>query len=232
MSIVSDAPPRTLSELGITWAELHQSHPQLVIVSVTPFGLVGPYADFEHTNATTYAIGGVMGLTGDSDRHPLLTGGSQAYALAGFNTFAAASTGWAGRLRNGYGELFDLSGQECSSGMLEYYGAFTSYTGDPVPTLGNHTRATWSVYPCLDGWSGVFALERQTPALFALLGDPELAQPRFVDPLLRRLPENEEELTAKLYVYFSDKTMAELREISLKNTRADRHRNDTERAYR
>jgi crotonobetainyl-CoA:carnitine CoA-transferase CaiB-like acyl-CoA transferase len=214
--IVSDAPPRLLSELGISWTALHQGRPELVVVSVTPFGLTGPYADNVHTNATAFALGGVMGLTGDSDRHPLITGGSQAYALAGFNAFAAASTGWTGRLRNGYGEFFDLSGQECSAGMLEYYGAFTSYTGDPVPTLGNHTRATWSVYPCLDGWSGVFALERQVPALFALLDDPELTEPRFVDPLLRRLPENEEELTAKLYVYFSDKSMAELREISLK----------------
>jgi crotonobetainyl-CoA:carnitine CoA-transferase CaiB-like acyl-CoA transferase len=62
----------------------------------------------------------------------------------------------------------------------------------------------------------VFALERQVPALFALLNDPELTDPRFVDPLIRRLPENEEELTAKLYVYFSDKTTSELRDISLK----------------
>jgi crotonobetainyl-CoA:carnitine CoA-transferase CaiB-like acyl-CoA transferase len=214
--IVSDAQPGLLTELGISWTALHQTRPELVIVSVTPFGLEGPYANYEHTNATAFALGGVMGLTGDSDRYPLLTGGSQAYALAGFNAFAAATTGWAGRLRHGYGEFFDLSGQECSAGMLEYYGAFTSYTGDPVPTLGNHTRATWSVYPCLDGWSGVFALERQVPALFALLDDPELTDLRFVDPLLRRLPENEEELTAKLYVYFSDKTMAELRDISLK----------------
>jgi crotonobetainyl-CoA:carnitine CoA-transferase CaiB-like acyl-CoA transferase len=214
--IVSDASPGLLAELGISWTALHRSRPELVIVSVTPFGLEGPYANYEHTNATAFALGGVMGLTGDSDRHPLLTGGSQAYALAGFNAFAAASTGWAGYLRNGYGEFFDLSGQDCSAGMLEYYGAFTSYTGDPVSTLGNHTRATWSVYPCLDGWSGVFALERQVPSLFALLDDPELTDPRFVDPLLRRLPENEDELTAKLYVYFSDKTMAELRNISLK----------------
>jgi crotonobetainyl-CoA:carnitine CoA-transferase CaiB-like acyl-CoA transferase len=214
--IVSDAQPGLLKKLGISWPALHQSRPELVVVSVTPFGLTGPYADYSHTNATAFALGGVMGLTGDSDRYPLITGGSQAYALAGFNAFAAASAGWAGRLRNGYGEVFDLSSQECSAGMLEYYGAFTSYTGDPVPTLGNHTRATWSVYPCLDGWSGVFALERQVPSLFALLDDPELADTRFVDPLLRRLPENEEELTAKLYVYFSDKTMAELREISLK----------------
>jgi crotonobetainyl-CoA:carnitine CoA-transferase CaiB-like acyl-CoA transferase len=214
--VVSDAQPVQLQSLGISWTDLHATRPDLVIVSVTPFGLSGPFADHEHTNATAFAAGGVMGLTGDSDRTPLLTGGSQAYVLAGLNAFAAAATGWVGRQRHQRGELFDISGQECAAGMLEYYGPFTSYTGDPVGLLGNHTRATWSVYPCLDGWSGVFALERQVPALFALLDDPELLDQRFADPLLRRLPEQEEELTAKLYVYFSDKTKAELRDISLK----------------
>ena len=49
--------------------------------------------------------------------------------------------------------------------------------------LGNHTRGQWGVYPALDGWAGVFCLERQIPALFKLVGDPELAEPRFADPL-------------------------------------------------
>jgi crotonobetainyl-CoA:carnitine CoA-transferase CaiB-like acyl-CoA transferase len=214
--VVSDAQRAGLQRLGISWPDVHAARPELVIVSITPFGLSGPYADHQHTNATAFAAGGIMGLTGDSDRSPLITGGSQAYALAGLNAFAAAATGWFGHQQHGHGEIFDISGQECAAGMLEYYGPFTSYTGKAVPSLGNHTRATWSVYPCRDGWSGVFALERQVPALFSLLDDHDLADPRFRDPLLRRLPENEEELTAKLYVYFSDKTKAELREISLK----------------
>ena len=213
--VVSDASPAILDTLGISWGEIHSRRPELVIVSVTPFGLVGPYANFEHTNATAFALGGIMGLTGDADRSPLVTGGSNAYALAGINAFAAAATGWLGRCRHGRGEVFDLAGQECSTGMLEYYGPSTSYDGVPIDRLGNHTRATWAIYPCLDGWSGVFALERQTPALFALLDDPELAEERFANPLLRRLQQNDEELTAKLYVYFCDKTAAELRDISL-----------------
>ena len=213
--IISDASPKVLDTLGLSWQEIHARRPEIVIVSVTPFGLLGPYANYEHTNATSFALGGIMGLTGDSERSPLVTGGSQAYALAGINAFAAAATGWFGRQRLGAGEVFDLAGQECSTGMLEYYGPSTSYDGQPIVRLGNHTRATWSIYPCLDGWSGVFALERQTQPLLTLLNDPELAEERFQNPLLRRLEPNEEELTAKLYVYFSDKTMAELRDISL-----------------
>ena len=213
--VLSDVQPAGLASLGIDWSTRHSAQPRQVIVSVTPFGLTGPYADFRHTNATAFALGGIMGLTGSADRSPLVTGGNQAYALAGINAFGAATTAWLGLLRHGRGDVVDISGQACAAGMLEYYSAYTSYTGLPTVRLGNQTRATWGVYPCLDGWAGVFALERQTPPLFALLDDPDLDEPRFRDPLQRLLPENDEELTAKLYVWFADKTKAELRDISL-----------------
>ena len=213
--VLSDVQPGGLQALGIDWEAHRAEHPLQVIVSVTPFGLTGPYADHQHTNAVAFALGGIMSLTGDASRTPLVTGGNQAYALGAGNAFAAAVTLWLGRLRHGRGDLADISGQECAAGMLEYYGAYTSYTGLPMTRLGNQTRATWAIYPCLDGWAGVFALERQTPALFRLLDDPELAEPRFREPAQRQLPENDEELAAKLYVYFADKTMAELRATSL-----------------
>jgi crotonobetainyl-CoA:carnitine CoA-transferase CaiB-like acyl-CoA transferase len=213
--IVSDLQPYQLEQLGLDWTQQHAVNPRQVIVSAAAFGLRGPYANMQHTNATAFALGGIMGLTGDSERSPLLTGGNHAYALAGLNAFAAAVTGWLGVQRHRRGQLVDISGQECAAGMLEYYGPMTSYTGTKITRLGNHTRATWGIYPCADGWSGVFALARQVPALFALLDDPELDEARFRDPLQRLLPENEEELTVKLYLYFSDKTMAELRDISL-----------------
>ena len=213
--VMSDVQPALLHSLGIDWVAIRSARPGLVVVSVTPFGLTGPYADLAHTNAVAFALGGIMGLTGDPDRTPLLTGGSQAYALAGMNAFSAALTLWYAHIRNGSGELADISGQECAAGMLEYYGPVAAYEGTLVPRLGNHTRATWGIYPCLDGWAGVFALARQVPALFALLDDPDLDSERFRDPLQRALPENDEELTAKLFVWFCDKTKADLRAISL-----------------
>ena len=213
--VLSDLQPSQARSFGIDWTAIRVARPGLVVVSVTPFGLTGPYAEFAHTNAVAFALGGIMGLTGDPERAPLLTGGSHAYALAGMNAFSAALTLWYARIRQGTGEMVDISGQECAAGMLEYYGPIASYEGTLVGRLGNHTRATWGVYPCLDGWAGVFALARQVPALFALMDDPDLDDERFRDPLQRALPENEEELTAKLFVWFCDKTKADLRAISL-----------------
>ncbi len=81
--IVSDLQPYQLNQLGIDWHQLRAANLQQVIVSAAAFGLHGPYANVQHTNATAFALGGIMGLTGDSERSPLLTGGNHAYALAG-----------------------------------------------------------------------------------------------------------------------------------------------------
>ena len=215
--VVSDRQPAQLVALGIDWEDVRQRHPHLLVVSVTPFGLTGPYRDFQATNAVSFAMGGIMSLTGDAGRTPLVTGGRQAEKLAGLNAFSVAVTCWYGTHRHRAGDLVDLSAQECAAGMLELYGPATA-TGLPVfVRLGNHTRGQWGVYPALDGWAGAFCLERQIPALFKLLGDPELAEPRFADPLLRLVPENDEQLTLKMYLWFMDKTKDELLALGLAN---------------
>ncbi len=216
--IVTDRQPSQLALLGLDFALLRSARPELIVVSVTPFGLTGPNADLATTNAVSFAAGGIMSLTGDPNRTPLVTGGEHAYALGGANAFAAATMAWLGLSRTGRGDLIDISLQECAAGMLEYYGPMTSYMDTPAQLrLGNQARATWGVYPCLDGWAGVFALNRQVPALFGLLDDPELVEPRFSDPVLRLLEENEEALAVKLYIFFSGLTMAEIRELSVKS---------------
>ncbi len=208
--VISDRQPAQLAVLGLDWDDVHRRYPGLVIVSATPFGLTGPYADWAGPNAVGFALGGLMSLTGDPGRTPLVTGGDQAEKLLGLNAFSVSITCWYGRRRHGRGELVDLSGQECAAGMTELYGPSSSVGGPIIPRLGNHTRAPWAIYPCLDGWVGVFCLARQIPALFSMLDDPELAEERFTDPLQRSEPLNEEALTAKLYIHFMERTTAEI----------------------
>ncbi|MPY95042.1 MAG: hypothetical protein GEV08_18875 [Acidimicrobiia bacterium] len=213
--VVEDRAPGSLASLGCAPEDLRRDRPPLVVVSVTPFGQTGPYAQYQATNAVSFAMGGIMSLTGDISRAPLLTGGSQAQYLGGLNAASAAMVAYFGALVHGEGDWVDISLQECAAGMLELYCAGTSY-GEPVQLrMGNHIRAVWGIYPCKDGWAGVFCLERQIPALFALLDDPDLDDQRFRDPLQR--VEHDEELIPKLYVFFAEKTMAEVLELGPAN---------------
>ncbi|MDC0349796.1 CoA transferase [bacterium] len=69
--IVTDRQPSELGLLGLDFAALRAARPEVIVVSVTPFGLTGRDADLPTTNAVSFAAGGIMSLTGDADRPPV-----------------------------------------------------------------------------------------------------------------------------------------------------------------
>jgi crotonobetainyl-CoA:carnitine CoA-transferase CaiB-like acyl-CoA transferase len=123
------------------------------------------------------------------------------------NAFGAAVTAYFGALVQDEGDWVDISLQECAAGMLELYGPGSAFmhTG-PQMRMGNHVRAVWAIYPCLDGYAGVCCLERQVPALFRLLGLEN--DERFRDPTVRA--EHDDELTAIMYGWFGERTKQEV----------------------
>lgn len=205
--LVEDGAPGALATAGLAVAELRATRPELVIVSISPFGQEGPYAAYKAGNIVSFAMGGLMSLTGSPNREPLQNGGSQAEYLGGMNAFGAALTAYFGALIHGEGDWVNISLQECAAGMLELYGPGSAFmhTG-PQIRMGNHVRAVWAIYPCVDGYAGVCCLERQVPALFRLLGLEN--DDRFRDPTTRA--EHDDELTAIMYGWFAERTKAEV----------------------
>ncbi len=211
--IVEDGRPGAMAGLGLDPEMLRREKPGLVIVSISPFGQTGPYAQYEATNIVSFAMGGLMSLTGSPSREPLVNGGSQALYLGGMNGFGAGVTAYYGSLISGEGDWIDISLQECMAGMLELYGPMSASTGSPGHLRsGNHLRATWGIYPCVDGFIGICALERQVPALFKLAGVPD--EERFTDPYQR--PEHDDELQAVMYQWAGRYTKEEILAFSPK----------------
>ncbi len=206
--VIEDGTPGALAALGADPVVLRASKPEQVLVSISRFGQKGPYRDYRATNIVSFAMGGIMSLTGDYDRQPLLSGGSQADYLAGLHGFSAAVTAYLGVVLHGEGDWIDISAQECAAGMLELYGPMTAYGAPVTPRLGNQTRAEWGIFPCADGYIGFFALQRQIRNLFEAMDDPELYDGPFLDPMYRL--EHHEELLAKMYVFTADKTKDQL----------------------
>lgn len=212
--IVEDGAPGSLVGRDLAPEALRREKPSLVVVSITPFGQTGPYAHYKATNIVAHAAGGIMSLTGLPERPPLQNAGSQALYLGGLNGFTAAVTAYFGALVHGEGDWVDVSMQECAAGMLELFGPRSAYTGEgPVARSGNHVSAVWGIYPCSDGYAGVCALARQIPGLFAAIGDPELHTERFLDPVQRL--ENNDELHARLYAWFAERTKQELIDLGV-----------------
>ncbi|MEV6481802.1 CoA transferase [Streptomyces sp. NPDC051576] len=103
--------------------EIHRTHPHLVVTSITPFGLDGPWRDRPATEFTLQAwSGGIIGLgRGAPDRAPVHVGGQVGDWVSG--AYAAAAT-MTSRLRepgSGRGELVDLSMLEAHIMSLTYH---------------------------------------------------------------------------------------------------------------
>lgn len=210
--VIEDRAPGAMAVMGCDPALLRAEKPSLVVLSISPFGQHGPYRDWKATNLVSYAMGSLMSLTGDPQRPPLVTGGSQAQYFGGLHGAAVALTTYWGALVHGEGDWIDLSLQEVAAGTTELYGAGTAMGGPVQSRMGNHVRAEWAIYPCMDGWAGMFALQRQVRGLFEAVGDPELLEdPKFMDPLWRIA--NPEELEAKMYVFTLDRTKQQLLDL-------------------
>jgi crotonobetainyl-CoA:carnitine CoA-transferase CaiB-like acyl-CoA transferase len=108
---------------SLTPGEIHRRHPHLIVTAITPFGLDGPWGDRPATEFTLQAwSGGAIGIgRGSQDRAPVHVGGqvgdwvSGAYAAAMTQAFRIRA------LRDGYGELVDLSMLEAQILCLTYY---------------------------------------------------------------------------------------------------------------
>ena len=103
--------------------DLHRRHPHLIVTAITPFGLDGPWHDRPATEFTLQAwSGGAIGIgRGTQDRAPVHVGGQVGDWVAG--AYAAAMTlAFRDRaLRDGHGELIDLSMLEAQILCLTYY---------------------------------------------------------------------------------------------------------------
>ncbi|OBK84158.1 CoA-transferase [Mycolicibacter heraklionensis] len=104
-------------------AEIHRRHPHLVVTAITPFGLEGPWRDRPATEFTLQAwSGGAVGLgRGSQDRAPVHVGGQVGDWLAGAYAAAMTLASRVRALRDGRGELIDLSALEAQILGLTYY---------------------------------------------------------------------------------------------------------------
>jgi len=105
--------PGIMPRRGLGYPELSARNPRLVMVSITPFGQSGPYAQYEATDLIALALGGLLYLGGYPDAPPTRVYGEQAYSGAGMYAAVSALLALAEREASGAGQHVDVSMQEC-----------------------------------------------------------------------------------------------------------------------
>ncbi|MCB0929608.1 MAG: CoA transferase [Mycobacterium sp.] len=116
------SPESTLAQ-QISPAELWARYPHLIVTAITDFGLDGPWRDRAATEFTLQALsGGAIGIgRGTQDRAPVSIGGQVGDWLAGAYAAALTLAMRVRALRDGRGELIDLSKLETQVLGLTYY---------------------------------------------------------------------------------------------------------------
>jgi crotonobetainyl-CoA:carnitine CoA-transferase CaiB-like acyl-CoA transferase len=116
------SPGSAVAEL-ISPQELYERHPHLIVTAITPFGLDGPWHDRAATEFTLQAwSGGAIGIgRGSQDRAPAHIGGQVGDWVTGAYAAAMTQSFRVRALRDGHGELIDLSALESQILCLTYY---------------------------------------------------------------------------------------------------------------
>ncbi|OCB18266.1 CoA-transferase [Mycobacterium malmoense] len=190
--------------------EMLRRHPHLTVMSITPFGLDGPWHDRAATEFTLQAwSGGIVGLgRGEPDRAPVFVGGQAGEYLAG--VYASAAMLASRYDRGGPGELLDLSMLETQILCLTYYPVtYFDMLGRPWRDARRVTVP--GVARAKDGLVDVgCGTAQQWFDLCAMVGHPEWIDEDSSLTITERATRNADEI----YEWFRNNTVDEIRELA------------------
>jgi benzylsuccinate CoA-transferase BbsE subunit len=124
-----------------------------IVTTVSPFGLEGPYADYEGSDLVTQSLGGITWLSGIPGEPPLRLAGEQASMVTSVYTAAAMALALWDLEVSGRGHILDVSAQECIAHSLQNAPQVWDLERRILSRGGTGIRdATENVFACRDGY--------------------------------------------------------------------------------
>ena len=170
-------------KLGIRYADLADVNPRIVCCSLTGFGMTGPRSREPGYDYVLQALAGWMSLTGEPGGPPQKTGLSLVDYSGGFAAALSLLAAVHAARRDGVGTDCDVSLYDTAVSLLTYPGTW-HMTAGYEPTRTRHSAhpslVPFQAFEAADGWLVVgCAKEKFWQRLVALVGRPELEDPRF-----------------------------------------------------
>ena len=219
--LIDDWQPKTRSELGIDTDALQALNPALVNLSITPFGLTGPYADWQSTPLVSLALGGYLYLSGEEDREPLMLPGYQAQRLTAMKGYAGIMLALRARETTGTGQPVEVSEMESLAALHqftfvshEYDGIIRKRAGVRLATGRRTGGYPITTLPCKDGYITFSAsAPHQWDYVCAMIEREDLLiDPRFTS--FQSLKDIADEIDEILLEWCADKTRQEIVELA------------------
>lgn len=170
--LFENGPPGSLERRLASVAELREANPRLSVVSVSPWGRQGPYAERPANEWTLLAATGFTGRRGTPERGPIGAGGRLGDYIAASFAAVGALAALHGARHTGEGRHVDVSMFE---GMLLCTTTFADLHSQFVEGLQPQYLDTPAIEPASDGWVGLSAITSQQWQDFCLMIEqPEL----------------------------------------------------------
>lgn len=149
---------------------LAAARPDLVVASITPYGLTGPDAARPATEFTVQADSGALAIRGTKDRPPIQMGARIVEWVSGAYAGVAALAAHRRQAATGHGDLIDVSWNEVANFTgTNFIELMYSLHGRPERVVSARSVEIPSIEPTLDGWVGFNTNSRQQFESFCLL---------------------------------------------------------------
>ncbi len=147
--------PGVVDRLGVDYASIKKTNPQIIYCSITGYGQTGPYRDKAGHDVNYLSVAGVLDLIGQTDCPPSIPGVQIAdIAGGGMNAAIGILLALQAREKTGKGQYIDISMTDGMAGLLPIPLSFYQMTGK-VPQRSNdflsHGYACYSTYETADG---------------------------------------------------------------------------------
>jgi crotonobetainyl-CoA:carnitine CoA-transferase CaiB-like acyl-CoA transferase len=198
---------------------LRATHPALVVLSITPYGLTGPWAERRATEFTLQAESGSIGMRGLMGKEPIQAGGRIGEWAAGTYGAVAALPAVFRARATGAGEHIDLSILETANFVFTNFSETMNRVMNGGPGVPEHaflapTVETPSIEPTADGYVGFCTNSRQQFSDFLLLIErPDLREDEVLAQFAGRLMRFEE-WNGIMREWLPQKTTAEIVELA------------------
>ena len=227
---VESSPPGSMDSLNLGYEAVRKLNPDLIYVSITPFGQNGPYANYKAVDLIGMALSGMMYLTGDTDRPPVRISTPQFWAIGSASAAAGAMIANHHRLLTGKGQFVDVSCQQAVARSLSHapmiwdMSRMNMQRQGPFRPVGKiNLRINWE---CADGYVNFIQPGGHTGGRSMSnlsdwmdeegMGHPVLRQTDWGEIGFGQLsPELVEEMTPPLERFFLSKTKIHLAEQAL-----------------
>lgn len=226
--VITNYDRERLEAFGFIPDEVRQTRPELVICSISAFGLTGPYAGYKAEELTVAHGGGwayqCPGASADLDEPPLKVFGHQTQFHAGMASAMVCLAAYDRSERTGLGDHIDFSSVAHTTGMLEAALISASYMDENPNRLGSRLLNPWRIFACgtedrifpegnrstAEELIFLVTVEQdQWERLVSLMGHPEWTQTGLFDTVEQRL-ENEDLLVLYLEEWTREHTVEEL----------------------